>query len=70
MIVTLYLWSFSKTEILIKTKHQTLICFQILEVVIFCSLLFAQWRYDLENVVIFLLLVALLGKDLLAITVD
>ncbi|XP_029200159.1 NIPA-like protein 2 isoform X1 [Acropora millepora] len=34
----------------------------ILEVIIFCTLLFVQWRYDLENVVIFLLLVALLGS--------
>ncbi|CAH3197591.1 unnamed protein product, partial [Porites evermanni] len=33
-----------------------------LESVIFCGLLFAQWRYQLENVVIFLLLVALLGS--------
>lgn len=39
--------------------------FQILEVIIFCTLLFVQWRYDLENVVIFLLLVALLGTDFL-----
>ena len=35
---------------------------QALEVALFCILLIAQWRYDLENVVVFLLLVALLGK--------
>lgn len=51
-------------------ENLKLVCifFQILEVIIFCTLLFVQWRYDLENVVIFLLLVALLGTDFLTFT--
>ena len=50
-------------------ENLKLVCifFQILEVIIFCTLLFVQCRYDLENVVIFLLLVALLGTDFLTL---
>lgn len=49
-------------ELAIYLRQWPFLIYLALEAVIFCCLLFAQWRYQLENVVIFLLLVALLGS--------
>lgn len=49
-------------ELAVYLRQWPFLVYVILEIIIFCTLMFVQWRYDLENVVIFLLLVALLGS--------